>query len=132
MEWTGIKCNSQKSKYLWELTVRGTKATEYIGNLIALHIKVALGITSSLSGLSVELEGIASSVGEHKNWSLVCLLTPTVVCVIQIICFLKLVLEKLELTWLEGDFIEPTFHLTGATCQSVKNVTFGAAQLDTS
>lgn len=30
-----------------KLTVRGIKATEYIGNLIALHVKVALEISAS-------------------------------------------------------------------------------------
>lgn len=34
-----------------KLTVRGIKATEYIGNLIALHIKVACEIFSSFSSL---------------------------------------------------------------------------------
>lgn len=32
-----------------ELTVRGTKATEYIGNLTALHIKIALETSFSFS-----------------------------------------------------------------------------------
>jgi hypothetical protein len=43
-------------KVLGKLTVRGTKATEYIGNLAALHIKVALETASSFSSSLVVLE----------------------------------------------------------------------------
>lgn len=38
------------------LTVRGTNATEYIGNFTALHIKVALEIGSSLFSSRIVLE----------------------------------------------------------------------------
>lgn len=100
-----------------------------MGNLIALHIKVALGISTSLSGLSVELEATASFVGEPKNWSLVCLLTPSGARVIQFICLLQFLPKKLELSWLEGDFVEPAWHLRGATCQNMENL--GAAELKT-